>query len=114
MCENDASSPDAVRGAVRTALLAARSTNTNQDYDDHASAMRSNMIGTIETARVAGMDPLHLNEDDLFGVSELALTTGDLDRLDNIETVVKTLRFTQRKANGTAVNDYTVTFSFTV
>jgi hypothetical protein len=114
MCENDASSPDAVRGAVRTALLAARSTNTNQDYDDYVSAMRSNMIGTIETARVAGMDPLHLNEDDLFGVSELALTTGDLDRLNNIETVVKTLRFTKRKANGTAVNDYTVTFSFTV
>jgi hypothetical protein len=114
VCENDASSPDAIRGAVRTALLAARTTNTNQDYTDYVAAMISNMTGTIETARVAGMDPLHLNEDELFGVKQLTLTTGDLDRLNNLETVEKPLRFTRRKANGTATNDYTVTFSFTV
>ena len=114
MCENDASSPDSIRGGVKDVLLAARATNTNQDYADYVRVMISNMTGTIETIRVEGMDPLHLNEDELFGVKQLALTTGDLDRLNNLETVAKSLRFTQRKANGKATNDYTVNFEFTV
>jgi hypothetical protein len=114
MCENDASSPDSIRGGVRTELLAARATNTNQDYADYVRVMISNMTGTIESIRVEGMDPLHLNEDELFGVKQLALTTADLDRLNNLETVAKPLRFTQRKANGKATNDYTVNFEFTV
>jgi hypothetical protein len=114
MCENDASSPDGIRGGVKAALLAARVTNTNQDYADYVRAMISNMTGTIETIRVEGMDPLHLNEDDLFGVKQLSLTTSDLDRLNNLETVAKPLRFTVRKANGNATNDYTVNFEFTV
>ena len=115
MCENDASSPDAVRGAVRAELLVAQAANTVQDYDGYVSAMRSNMTGTIETARVAGLDPLHLNEDDLFGVKHLALAGGDLDRLNNFEAVEKSLRFTKRrKPDGRAVNDYTVTLSFSV
>jgi hypothetical protein len=114
MCENDASSPDGIRGGVKSALILAHSTNTNQDYADYVRAMISNMTGTIETIRLEGMDPLHLNEDDLFGVKQLTLTTGDLDRLNNLETVAKPLRFTVRKANGKVKNDYTVNFEFTV
>ena len=37
--------------------------------------MISNMTGAIESLRVEGLDPLHLNEDELFGVKQLALTT---------------------------------------
>lgn len=113
--EHDGSSPDAIRGAVRTNLLAARLSNTNRPYASYVDTMISNMTAAIETARVAGLDPLHLNEDDLIGgVQQLALTTADLAALNRLDPVAKTLRFTQRKSNGNAVNDYTVTFSFTV
>lgn len=113
--ENDGSSPDAIRGAVRQNLLASRVSNTNLAYDAYVTAMISNMTAAIETARIAGLDPLHLNEDDRIDtVQQLALTTNDLARLNRIEPVEKTLRFTQRRANGNAVNEYTVTFSFTV
>ena len=116
MCENDGSSPDAIRGGVRTDLLAARNTNTNRSYDAYVTAMISNMTGSIESRRFLGLDPLNPNEDDLFEtVKPLALTAADIDRLnDDLLPVVKTLRFTQRKGNGTVINDYTVTFSFTV
>ena len=116
MCENDGSSPDAIRGGVRTDLLAARATNTNRSYDAYVTAMISNMTGSIETRRVLGLDPLNLNEDDLVEtVKPLALTATDIDRLNNdLLPVVKTLRFTQRRGNGNVTNDYTVTFSFTV
>lgn len=116
MCENDGSSPDAIRGGVRTALLAARVTNTNRSYDAYVTAMISNMTGSIETLRLQGLDPLNLNEDDLFEtVKPLALNAADIDRLNNdLLPVTKSLRFTQRRGNGNVTNDYTVTFSFTV
>ena len=116
MCENDGSSPDAIRGGVRTDLLAARTTNTNRSYDAYVTAMISNMTGSIETRRLLGLDPLNPNEDDLFEtVKPLALNAADIDRLNNdLLPVVKTLRFTQRRGNGNVINDYTVTFSFTV
>ena len=116
MCENDGSSPDAIRGAVRTSLLAARATNTNRSYSAYVTAMISNMTGSIETTRILGLDPLNPNEDDLVEtVKHLALTATDIDRLNNdLLPVVKTLRFTQRHGNGNVTNDYTVTFSFTV
>jgi hypothetical protein len=116
MCENDGSSPDAIRGGVRTELLGARAANTNRSYDAYVTAMISNMTGTIETIRWEGLDPLNLNEDDLFEtVKPLALNATDIDRLNNdLLPVVKTLRFTQRRGNGNVTNDYTVTFSFTV
>ena len=113
--ENDGSSPDAIRGVVQTELLAARLTNTNRAYTAYVINMISNMTGTIDTARLLGLSPGHLNADDLIGgVQQLSLTTNDLAALNGLEPVSKTLRFTQRKANGTAVNDYTATFSFAV
>jgi hypothetical protein len=113
--ENDGSSPDAIRGAVRTNLLTSLATNTNRPYATYVDTMISNMTGAIETARVAGLDPMHLNEDDLIGgVRQLELTTNDLATLNRITPVTKTQRFTQQKRNGSVVNDYTVTFSFTV
>lgn len=116
MCENDGSSPDAIRGGVRTDLLAARATNTNRSYGAYVTAMVSNMTGSIETRRFLGLDPLNPFEDDLFEtVKPLALSANDIDRLNNdLLPVVKTLRFTQRRGNGNVTNDYTVTFSFTV
>jgi len=113
--ENDASSPDAIRGGVRTNLLASRVNNTNRPYDSYVDTMISNMTGAIETLRIEGLGPGGLNRDDLIGeVKHLSLSTGDLDRLNGIEPVEKSLRFTQRKPNGTVKNDYTVFFSFTV
>ena len=115
MMENDASSPDAIRGGVRTNLLAARATNTNRQYDAYVDTMISNMTGAIETLRLAGLGPGGTNRDDLIGgVQHLALTAHDLDTLNGIEPVERSLRFTQRRANGTVRNDYTVYFSFTV
>jgi hypothetical protein len=115
LMEHDGSSPDAIRGGVRTNLLAARLSNTNRPYASYVDTMISGMTAAIETVRVAGLDPLHLNEDDLIGgVQQLALTTNDVAALNRLDPVNKTLRFTQRKSNGNAVNDYTVTFSFTV
>ena len=113
--ENDGSSPDAIRGAVRTNLLTSRATNTDRSYATYVDTMISNMTGAIETACVAGLDPMHLNEDDLIGgVRQLELTTNDSVTLNRIAPVTKTQRFTQRKRNSSVVNDYTVTFSFTV
>jgi hypothetical protein len=116
MCENDGSSPDRIRGDARANMLAARVTNTNRTYDAYVTAMISIMTGSIETTRILGLDPLNLNEDDLFEtVKPLALNASDIDRLNNdLLPVVKTLRFTQRRGNGNVTNDYTVTFSFTV
>ena len=116
MCENDGSSPDRIRGDARANMLAARVTNTNRSYDAYVTAMISIMTGSIETTRILGLDPLNLNEDDLFEtVKPLALNASDIDRLNNdLLPVVKTLRFTQRRGNGNVTNDYTVTFSFTV
>ncbi len=112
--ENDGSSPDTIRGVVRTELLAARINNTNLAYSGYVTNMISNMTGTIETSRLIPGKPA-LNFDDLFDdVKQLTLTTNDLDDLNSLWPVTKTLRFTERKANGTANNDYTVTFSFTV
>jgi hypothetical protein len=112
--EHDGSSPDNIRGAVRTELLIARINNTNLTYSGYVTNMISNMTGAIETSRLIPGQPT-LNFDDLFDdVKQLTLTTNDLGDLNSLVPVTKTLRFTERKANGTAINDYTVTFSFTV
>jgi len=113
--EHDGSSPDAIRGVVRTNLLASRVTNTNRPYSAYVASMISDMTGAIESSQVLGLDPLHLNADDLIDdVKQLDLTTNDLGRLNQLEPLEKTLRFTQRKSSSKEVNDYTATFSFTV
>jgi hypothetical protein len=112
--ENDGSSPDNIRGAVRTELLLARINNTNLAYSGYVTNMISNMTGTIETSRLIPGQPT-LNFDDLFDdVKQLTLTANDLDDLNSLVPVTKKLRFTELNANSKAVNDYTVTFSFTV
>jgi hypothetical protein len=112
--ENDGSSPDTIRGVVRTELLAARATNTNLAYSAYVTNMVSNMTAIIDTARLVPGKP-SINFDDLIGgVQQLSLSTNDLATLNRIEPVTKTLRFTQRNAGGTVMNDYTATFSFTV
>jgi hypothetical protein len=115
LMENDGSSPDAIRGGVRTNLLASRATNTNRAYDAYVDTMISNMTAAIETLRVEGLGPGGFNRDDLIGgVQHLVLPTDDLDRLNGLQSVERSLRFTQKHANGTVMNDYTVYFSFTV
>lgn len=112
--ENDGSSPDNIRGVVRTELLAARVNNTSLAYSGYVTNMISNMTGVIETSRLIPGQP-SINFDDLFDdVKQLTLTTNDLDDLNSLVPVTKTLRFTERKPNDKANNDYTVTFSFTV
>ncbi len=107
MGENDGSSPDSIRGRVRTDLMTARATNINRSYSAYVTAMISNMTASIETWRVAGLDPLNLNEDDLFEtVKHLSLTATDIDRLnDDLLLLEKTLRFTQRRGNGNVTNE---------
>ena len=102
MCENNLSSPDAIRGGVRTDLQLARATNTNRSYDAYVTAMISNMTASIETRRLLGLDPLNPFEDNLVEtVKPLALNATDIDRLNNdLLPVVKSLRFTQRNGNG--------------
>jgi len=112
--DHDGSSPDTIRGSVRTELLAARVNNTNLAYSAYVTNMVSNMTSTIDTARLVPGKPT-LNFDDLIGgVQQLSLSTSDLATLNGINPVTKTLRFTQRRAGGGVMNDYTVTFSLTV
>src|SRR5690349_10987689 len=66
MMENDGSSPDAIRGAVRTALQAAMADNLNRAYSSLVTTMVSNMQGAIETSVGLGLGASGLNPDDLF------------------------------------------------
>lgn len=112
--EHDGSSPDNIRGTVRSELLSARINNINLTYGGYVTNMISNMTGAIETGRLVPGKP-SLNFDDLFDdVKQLVLTANDLAELNKLNPVTKSLRFTERKTNGKAINDYTVTFSFTV
>ena len=109
--ENDQGSPDIIRGVVRDNLLNARATNTNRAYAAYVTTMISNFRAAIDAS--AGV----VLADDVIGnVRQLSLTTDDLAKLNSTipDTVVKTLRFTTKKANGDIVNDYTASFKFTV
>ena len=112
--ENDGSSPDAIRGAVETNLNGTKWNNLNRDYDTLVDTMSSSMAAAIDTARIAGLSPAHLNADDRIGpVRHVRLTDADLDTLQDLDPVEKSLTFTQKTANGTIRNRYTVTFTFT-
>ena len=113
LVENDGGSPDAVRGAVQTALGLSVVQNMNRSYDTFASTLASSMAGAIDTASVAGLDPLHLNSDDRIGrVEQLSLTAGDLDRINALGSHEKSLSFKSVKKSGKVTNQYKVTFSF--
>ena len=107
LVEHDGSSPDGLRGGVATDLRAALPPNVNKLYAAYVTNMISNMIASIESRTIPFLGG-GLNVDDLFGVQQLALTTNELNTLNRIEPVEKSLRFTQRRANGTVMNDYTV------
>jgi hypothetical protein len=113
MLENDGSSPDALRGGVRTDLRTALLANVGRAYGAYVTNMISNMVASIDTRTIAVVTG-GLNVDELFGVQQLALTTADLAALNRLEPVQKSLRFTYRNRNGKVRSDYTVYFSFTV
>jgi hypothetical protein len=113
LLENDGSSPDALRGGVRTDLRTALLANVGRSYSAYVSNMISNMKASIDTRTIAIVTG-GLNVDELFGVQHLALTTDDLAQLNNLEAVQKSLRFTYKNRNGKVQSDYTVFFSFTV
>jgi hypothetical protein len=111
LMENDSSSPDVIRGFVRDNLLTSRISNTNRAYGAYVTTMISNMRAAIDVARGVAI------RDDVIGnVRQLTVTADDLAALNTSipDRVVKTMRFTSRKANGTVMNDYTVYFSFAV
>jgi hypothetical protein len=113
MCENDGASPDAVRGAANTALELSIVQNMGLAYQNFVSTLISAMAGAIDTASVAGLDPLHLNADDRIGrVKQLSLTTGDLDTIAALGSQEKKLSFSRQKASGKVTDQYTVTFVF--
>jgi hypothetical protein len=78
------------------ALQNSKWSNLNRVYDARRDTLVSNMTGAIDTARVLGLTPGHLNADDKIGrVEHLTLTATDLARLQTIEPVEKTLTFTE-------------------
>ncbi|MEM8807508.1 MAG: hypothetical protein AAGF01_15930 [Cyanobacteria bacterium P01_G01_bin.38] len=113
--ENDGASPDAIREAVQVILQESKWSNLSRVYNALRDTLISSMTGAIDTARIAGLTPGHLNADDRIGrVQHLALTPDDLDHLQNLEPVEKSLTFTQTKSTGRVLNSYEVTFSFEV
>lgn len=113
MCENDGASPDAVRGAANTGLELSIVQNMGLEYGNFVSTLISAMAGAIDTASIAGLDPLHLNADDRIDrVKQLSLTTKDLDTIAALGSKEKTLTFSRSKASGKVTDEYTVTFVF--
>jgi hypothetical protein len=116
MLENDGSSPDAIRGAARTALEAAMANNLNRVYSSLVTTMISNLRASIETSVNLGLGAGGLNPDDLFDtVKHLSLTQQEVDLLNNEYSALETtLTFTQKNSHQKVTNQYTATFSFTV
>lgn len=113
MVENDGSSPDAIRGAVQSALGVGIWNNLNRDYATFASTLASTMQGAIESSAMLGLDPLHLNADDLIGsVAQLPLSADDICTINALGTLEKALTFSRKNGSGKITEQYTVTFLF--
>jgi hypothetical protein len=113
LVEHDGASPDAIRGAVHTALEASVLNNLGRTYATFAATLTSAMQGAIDTFSGAGVGPSHANFDDRVGtVKQLSLTTDDLDSINALGKREKTLSFTRVKSSGKISDAYTTTFSF--
>lgn len=111
LVENDGSSPDAIRGAVQTALNASVLENLNRSYNSFASTLTSSMAGAIDTAALPGL--AHLNADDRIGnVKQLHLTADDIDRINATGKLNKSLTFKRVNNSGKVKDEYTVYFKF--
>jgi hypothetical protein len=72
------------------------------------------MRGAIETSSMLGIGPGHLNADDSIGVTQLALTTGNLDTIEAVGSVDRTVTVTRRSASAKITDQYAVTCTFSV
>lgn len=115
LVENDGSSPDAIRGAVNSGIEVAIVNGAQLAYATLVTNMRSATAGAIDSAGVAGLDPLHLNADDRIGPAQhLELTQDDLDHLYGFGTLDRTLVFERTKNNDKVTDRWRVTFRFEV
>jgi hypothetical protein len=114
LIENDGASPDAIRGAVQSALRVSLLSNIGRDYDTLADTMRSAMVGAIDSALGLGIGPSHLNFDDRVAARHVDLSTEDLDAIDVLGAISKEIGFRRTKNNGDVQYDYEVTFRFAV
>jgi hypothetical protein len=112
LVENDGSSPDAIRGAVGTALEVAIVNNMGRAYGAFVDTMSSVMAGAIDSFAGAGVAPGHLNFDDrLSPVMQITLAAWDLQTINALGKLEKVITF-QRKNSDKVTDEYEVTFSF--
>lgn len=113
LVENDGASPEAIRGAVHTALEVSVVENLSRDYTTFAGTLADAMAGAIDTFSGLGVAPGHLNFDDRLGrVQQLHLTNDDLDAINALGHREKTLTFEHFKKSGKVTDRYTATFRF--
>ena len=113
LVEHDGASPEAILGAVHSALEVSILENLNRDYATMASTLANAMTGAIDTFAGAGIGPSHANFDDRMGpVKQLRLKTDDLDTINALGTLEKSLTFKRVKKSGKVTDQYTATFTF--
>lgn len=113
LMEHDGSSPDAIRGAAQSGVQVSIVQNIKRDYKTFSSTVSSAMQGAIDTVLGAGVGPSHLNFDDrLDRVAHLSLSRDDLNTVNALGKLEKSLRFKTVKKSGKVNNDYTVTMLF--
>ena len=111
--EHDSSSPEAIRLALETGLEATLIGNIGLEHPALAATMVNDVIGIFDTARIVAMEsaaaPLY--PDDRLGVRQLTLSAYDLDTINALGTLEKSITFTHTK-DGKITDEYRVTFSF--
>jgi hypothetical protein len=110
--ENDGSSPEGIRQLLEPAMELSLALNLGLTYSALAATLVSDVKGTFDTVRLAGLSPAHLNADDRVGVLQLNLTADDLNTINAFGKHEKSITFTLKKNSGKITNQYTVTFSF--
>jgi hypothetical protein len=108
--ENDSSSPEAIRMALETALAVSVVTNRGLAHTAFANTLINDIIGTFDTSRLVGVSAAFY-PDDRIGVHHLAMTTDDLNTINALGRLEKSLTFT-RTLDDKVIDNYTVTFSF--
>lgn len=111
--EHDGASPDAIRGAVGTALEAGVVNNMGRAYTSFVDTMSSVMAGAIDSFAGAGVAPGHLNFDERLGpVEQISLTSTDLQTINALGRIEKPVTFRRKKKSDKVTDEYTVTFLF--
>lgn len=110
--ENDGASPDAVRVGVQAALEANLVLDHRLAYEVLADSLAGAMRGALDAVAGIGVAPGHLNFDDPIAAGRLNLSDAELDELDILGVLEKSLIATLRKTNGKITDRYVVTVEF--